>query len=790
MSPSRALLLALIAIVSLVAQVSCGGNAAAAPSQPAPTVQLSANPASINSGGSSTLTWSTTHATTVTIDHGIGAVQATGSVQVSPAATTTYKITASGPGGTADATATVTVNASAAAPTASLSANPTTIAAGQSATLTWSTTNATSVSLDQGIGAVALSGSLTVKPAATTKYTLTASGAGGQATAAATVTVTAPADIHSINHIIYMLQENRSFDSYFAKLGTYRQQFGYGAVTDVDELPATASNVTEDGKITIPAYHIKTSCIENASPDWLESHASYNLQDPGSNVFVGDGFLKTAQGDAEWAGRVYDTTGQQANKLPAAGSIEVMPKETANYYLFADRSGVLLAQQTVYVDEPFTANPPNLAPGGTSTLQWNIPGATSVMIYDSNKLKVGSFSGETGSVQVAPAAQTSYYLTATMADSTKVTETITVTVRAATGSTLTTSSNIITKGQPITLTWNVPGATQVLIDTWYDQQGRRAMGYYDWTDLPYPYFMASNFATSDRWFAPISSNSEPNRMYALAATTHGHVHDPGSFCSDASTCADPTNVVKNIFQLLDEAGITWKVYYQDLDPDTGKPMTRMNRFQPFSSQHAANIVPSSQYFLDLQNGTLPQVAYIEEKSGLDEHPGGSHSADIHSGNNIQKGSQFAATYINALMTSQYWKDSAFILTFDEGGGLYDHVSPLTTVSPDGIKPLDLEQKDIDWIVPQGDFDRTGFRVPLMVVSPFARKSYVSHTPADFTAILKFIETRFDLPSLTARDAAQMDMTEFFDFTAAPWMTPPKPPEQPVTLPCDYTNLEP
>jgi phospholipase C len=78
---------------------------------------------------------------------------------------------------------------------------------------------------------------------------------------------------------------------------------------------------------------------------------------------------------------------------------------------------------------------------------------------------------------------------------------------------------------------------------------------------------------------------------------------------------------------------------------------------------------------------------------------------------------------------------------------------------------------------------------MYVVSPWSRKNYVSHTTADFTAILRFIETRFDLPTLTARDAAQVDMLEFFDFDAKPWATPPAPPKQPTTMPCDYTNLQ-
>ncbi|WP_410968288.1 alkaline phosphatase family protein, partial [Salmonella sp. SAL04281] len=82
-----------------------------------------------------------------------------------------------------------------------------------------------------------------------------------------------------------------------------------------------------------------------------------------------------------------------------------------------------------------------------------------------------------------------------------------------------------------------------------------------------------------------------------------------------------------------------------------------------------------------------------------------------------------------------------------------------------------------------DFTVTGFRVPMLVVSPFTRKDFVSHTVADNTAILKFIETRFKLTNLTARDAYLMDMQEFFDFAKPPWLTPPTPPTQPTNLPC-------
>jgi phospholipase C len=114
-------------------------------------------------------------------------------------------------------------------------------------------------------------------------------------------------------------------------------------------------------------------------------------------------------------------------------------------------------------------------------------------------------------------------------------------------------------------------------------------------------------------------------------------------------------------------------------------------------------------------------------------------------------------------------------------------------SPDGIRPsvnIDLQPGDVctNGDGPTCDFVFTGYRVPLIVISPFSKKNYVSHTVADFTAILKLIQTRFGLPSLTRRDAAQMDMTEFFDFVNGPWMTPPTPPAQPDTMPCYMDRL--
>ncbi len=164
---------------------------------PAPTVSISANPVIIQAGQSTTLTWSTTHAESVTIDQGIGNVAANGSTTVAPTQDTTYTIVATGPGGTA--TASVAVSVTESPPTVSISASPTSIQVGQSTTLTWSSTHAENVTIDQGIGSVGENGSWTLFPSETTTYTITATGPGGTATASAVVTVTHPAPTVSIS---------------------------------------------------------------------------------------------------------------------------------------------------------------------------------------------------------------------------------------------------------------------------------------------------------------------------------------------------------------------------------------------------------------------------------------------------------------------------------------------------------------------------------------------------------------------------------------------------------------
>lgn len=324
----------------------------------------------------------------------------------------------------------------------------------------------------------------------------------------------------------------------------------------------------------------------------------------------------------------------------------------------------------------------------------------------------------------------------------------------------------------------------------YDVLGHRAMGYYTGDQLNYYYFMASSFATSDRWFSPVMTRTQPNRMYLYAATSAGHVYPLKSNSPQLSN--------RTIFELLQDHGISWKIYVHPdrngcATPSCLYAQSYLNQFT--YGQYVINHMPdkfvsTSQLMSDIQNGTLPQVAFVEPASevALDEH---SSDDDVAGAPNVQSGAAYVSSFINALMASSSWKDSLFVLTFDEAGGFYDHVPPQPATPPDSIEyPSDLQTTSSGNDICYGNtsdpvcgFFVTGNRVPLVVISPFTKKNYVSHTVMDYTAILKLIETRFGLPSLTSRDASEPDMTEFFDFANVPWATPPKPPAQARNQPC-------
>jgi len=309
-----------------------------------------------------------------------------------------------------------------------------------------------------------------------------------------------------------------------------------------------------------------------------------------------------------------------------------------------------------------------------------------------------------------------------------------------------------------------------------DPTGTRAMGYYTEADIPSYYDAAARFATSDRFFSPVLANTNPNRMYLFTATSFGN----------ATPVTPPTGgfTQKTIFELLDQAGVSWRYYYH------GKATSSFIQQFSIYKTDSAKVVPlgsdtansnAANWQADILDEThLPQVIFIERGGtvGLDEHPDA----------NIQKGAADAVNnIINPFMQSgATWANSAFILTYDEGGGLYDHVVPAREIKPDTIAPK------LPAGYQPGDFNQSGFRVPVIVISPWARPNLVSHTTRDYTSILRLIEDTFVDPTklpagvnpwLTLRDQNADNMMEFFDFSGPNLLSAPTLIPQPTNGVC-------
>jgi phospholipase C len=204
------------------------------------------------------------------------------------------------------------------------------------------------------------------------------------------------------------------------------------------------------------------------------------------------------------------------------------------------------------------------------------------------------------------------------------------------------------------------------------------MGFYTGADLPYHYWLATEFATSDAWFQPAPTRTQPNRFYMMGATSGGYAYP----ANPNGGSVEPPIQSKTIFDLLQAAGVSWKIYTQ-----VPGGYTYASFFAGFMSRYGStgNIVidPTfSQFMADAQAGNLPAVVFLE-KPDADEKPNGTAS-------NLQYGVAETRQLIDAVMYGPSWKDSAIIFTFDENGGLYDHVAPPTNVpSPDGIQPMDI-----------------------------------------------------------------------------------------------------
>jgi len=288
--------------------------------------------------------------------------------------------------------------------------------------------------------------------------------------------------------------------------------------------------------------------------------------------------------------------------------------------------------------------------------------------------------------------------------------------------------------------------------------GPASMGYWTGNDLPFYYSLARQFPIGDRYFCSVMAQTFPNRRFLTAGTALGDV------TTDARGVSSTDAPNGTIFDRLDHYGISWKNYYPD------SPTVAL--FEPNFLRHLSDgkVVHFEQFLTDAASGNLPSFSIIDPYVNYSEE-----------NNDISVGEAYAATMINALLASPNWKNSALIYTYDEHGGWYDHVPPVRAVRPDNVAPEITVPPD-----QPGAYDYTGFRVPCIVVSPWSKRSHVSHVVYDHTSILKLVETKWNLPALTYRDANARDMLDFFDFSAKspPFADPPNlaPPLNPFVGP--------
>jgi phospholipase C len=305
--------------------------------------------------------------------------------------------------------------------------------------------------------------------------------------------------------------------------------------------------------------------------------------------------------------------------------------------------------------------------------------------------------------------------------------------------------------------------------------GARAMFYYDQTDIPFYYALAQNFAIADHYHASVLGPTDVNRMFFWAGRSFGETTN--TFPDMSAYPFPPTdsqgnyaNVEATILDELEERHTNWAFYGADI-PSVAVVynvgiIKRFGRTVPHYPVYPDPKNPSVKNdFLDeAAAGTLPEMSFVdpsllhENSDGNDEHP----PADV------QIGQKFVSDVVHAVLSGPQWAHTALFLTWDEHGGFYDHFAPPAACIPDSIAPI--LNTTSDNTIP-AKFDRYGVRVPLIVVSPYAKKGYVGHTTYDHTSVLRFIEAKFKVPALTARDANADPLTDLFDFNGAPNATP-------------------
>jgi phospholipase C len=337
------------------------------------------------------------------------------------------------------------------------------------------------------------------------------------------------------------------------------------------------------------------------------------------------------------------------------------------------------------------------------------------------------------------------------------------------------------------------------------------MGYWSERDLPFYYGLARTFPLADHWFSSCLGPTFPNRRFLIAGTAHGLIDDSPYDLLDYPPAG-------TIFDMLTEYGIPWANYHPVAGEQSrwrhfARHKHKMARRRLMSAgrslpttpqgaqkdiQFTADVFPLGigrymqhvrgidQFFTNAADGTLPAFSIVDPDFDAysEENP-----------QDIRKGESFAAEVISQVLHGNGWPHTLLIWVYDEHGGYYDHVPPPAATPPDDVEGRSMVGSGgrmaaflrpvLPGLVKSKEnltegphrYDRYGFRVPAVIVSPYARPGHVCSTILDHTSVLRLVEEKWNLPALTARDAAANTPLDALDLTSAPaFLEPPSLPK--------------
>ncbi len=270
------------------------------------------------------------------------------------------------------------------------------------------------------------------------------------------------------------------------------------------------------------------------------------------------------------------------------------------------------------------------------------------------------------------------------------------------------------------------------------------IGYYTEATLPVLGALARNYATLDGYFCSLMAETYPNRIYLNAATTdRDHNLDPPGFAAAPTKLA----TLPTIWDRLADAGLSHRYYFSDV-PFIGL----------WGIRYLPIVAPFSGFLTDAAAGTLPNVSFVDPTFNNDRNL----ESDQHPFADVRAGDKFLADVFHAVRTSPQWRRTVLVVTYDEWGGFFDHVTPPKVI--DETNPASVDHRcGTDGCGGPPDYRQLGFRVPCIVASPFSPSGAVHGGPYEHTSILRMIEWRWQLKPLTARDANARNLADVLDF---------------------------